>query len=586
MRLLSPAAAAAIALIGATASAASHPPGVTYPIEPASLQPSGLAQPLPSTRRYVLVWPDQLVPDGAGGGAAYSSALMQWVVTHYVGTQKLFRSQIDSYRALNPNFLSLTYHLAYGLNGADQSNPVGNITGPNKFGQEDTDTFTPWVASSGSTRENAYQHSATPASTSNRVSYPDPYWLMDIGSTEWQSYVHTTLLDWATCPTTKSTGFFLDVAFPPWYNYSPATWWTTPAGGSSRAALDAWWMPRAKAYFQAMRDAFVATATHPRYLVIPNPDSLDDGTDDPSFLDGTDGVFTENWQNALGDPTDWNLTVKRICHYVTGHAKVWMTDSTSDVTQMTAAKRDLIIGTFLLIRNGTSYVMLLPGLNWYPEYEIDLGGYVAEPPDDIEQLRVAGTGGAAGGLYARQEVAGTILVNSSTSALSYTVPAAMVQAEWSGGGAVAADGTEAAETLTYTKSVPSGALSVPAQTAIILRSVGGVPAPGVEPGGGSDAGTGEGGALAADGGGNGGSSGGSGGSSGASSGGSGSGGGSGGSGGLGGDSGTSDGGAASGAQPGSSGGCGCRLARTPPLHLGLVGLAAGAAALARRRRRR
>ena len=37
----------------------------------------------------------------------------------------------------------------------------------------------------------------------------------------------------------------------------------------------------------------------------------------------------ECWQNALADPTDWNLTVRRICHYVTGHAKVWMTDSTS-----------------------------------------------------------------------------------------------------------------------------------------------------------------------------------------------------------------------------------------------------------------
>src|SRR5580700_2161869 len=121
----------------ATASAASHPAGVPYPLKAAALQPSGLAQPLPSARRYVLVWPDQLVPDGAGGGAAYSPALMQWVVTHFVGTQKLFQSQIDSYRALNANFLMLTYHLAYGLNGADQNTPVGNITGPNKFGQED-----------------------------------------------------------------------------------------------------------------------------------------------------------------------------------------------------------------------------------------------------------------------------------------------------------------------------------------------------------------------------------------------------------------------------------------------------------------
>jgi hypothetical protein len=548
-----------------TASADSHPSGVTYPLTPAAPQPAGLAQPLPSTRRYVLVWPDQLVPDGANGNPPYSQALMQWVVTHFVGTQKLFQTQIDSYRALNPNFLMLTYHVAYGLNGADQTNPVGNITGPNKFGQEDTDTFTPWVAANSVTRENAYQHSATPASVSNRVSYPDPYWLMDIGSTEWQSYIQATLLDWATFPTTKSTGFFLDVAFPPWYNYSPAAWWSGPAGGSSRTALDTWWMPRAQAYFQAMRTAFAPTAQHPRYLVIPNPDALDDGTDEPSFLDGTDGVFTENWQNALGGPVNWNLSVRRICHYVTGHAKVWMTDSTSDVTAMPQAQRNMIIGTFLLIRNGTSYVMLLPGLNWYPEYEIDLGGYVAEPPDDIEQLRVAGTGGASGGLYARQEVAGTILVNSSAGALTYDVPAPMVQAQWSGGGAVAADGTEATQSLTYSQTVPAGPLSVPAQTAIILRSPNGVPPPGVEPGsGGGDAG------VSGDGGSSSGSGSGSGsGSSGSSSGGTG-----------------ADGGAGNGAQPRSSSGCGCLVGAGQPYPVGIAGLAAWAAVLVRRRRRR
>ncbi len=222
------------------ASAQSFPAGVSYPLTPSALQPAGLAQPLPSTRRYVLIWNDQLVPDGATGNPVYSSGLMQWVVTHYVGTQKLFQSQIDSYRALNPNFLHFTYHTAYDLDGADQTNPVGNITGPNTYGQEDTDTFTPWVAANGVTREDLYQHSSTTISSSTRVSYPDPSWLMDVTSTEWQSYMQTTLLDWATFPTTKSTGFFLDVAFSPWYDYSPTGWWAPFAGGSTEADLDTW----------------------------------------------------------------------------------------------------------------------------------------------------------------------------------------------------------------------------------------------------------------------------------------------------------------------------------------------------------
>ncbi|HEX7670854.1 MAG TPA: hypothetical protein VF395_14765, partial [Polyangiaceae bacterium] len=51
--------------VGASA-APSHPAGVTYPLTPAAVQPSGLAQVLPSTRRYVLVWKDQLA-DAVGG---------------------------------------------------------------------------------------------------------------------------------------------------------------------------------------------------------------------------------------------------------------------------------------------------------------------------------------------------------------------------------------------------------------------------------------------------------------------------------------------------------------------------------------
>jgi hypothetical protein len=562
----------------ASASAASHPAGVTYPLRAAALQPSGLALPLPSTRRYVLVWPDQLVPDGAGGGAAYSPALLQWVVTHYVGTQKLFQSQIDAYRAVNANFLMLTYHLAYGLNGADQTNPVGNITGPNKFGQEDTDTFTPWIAANGMTRENAYQHSAAPASQGTRVSYPDPYWLMDIGASEWQSYLHATLLAWAAFPTAKATGFFLDVAFPPWYNYSPANWWTQPAGGSTRQALDTWWMPRAQAYFDAMRTAFAPTATHPRYLVIPNPDSLNDGNDEPTFLNGTDGVFTENWQSALANATDWNLTVRRICHYVTAHQKTWMTDSTVDVTTMPQAQRDMIIGTYMLIRNGTSYIMLLPGLYWYPEYEIDLGGYLDEPPDDIEKLRIAGQGGASGGLYARQEVSGTVLVNSSSGALSYSVASAMKQVQWSGGGAVAADGTESNQTLTYVKDIPAGPLMVPAGAAVILRSPNGVPPPGVEPGGGGgDAGApGNDGSVPGGEGGPGVISGADGGSVASADGGAG--------GGTADGPGASEGGAANGASGGGSGGCGCRAASTDGRGAGLLAALSTLAVVFSRRR--
>jgi hypothetical protein len=273
--------------------------------------------------------------------------------------------------------------------------------------------------------------------------------------------------------------------------------------------------------------------------------------------------------------------VRRICHYVTGHGKVWMTDSTSDVTAMPPAQRDMIAATYLLIRNGTSYIMLLPGLNWYPEYEIDLGGYVGEPPDDIEQLRVAGQGGAAGGLYVRQEVSGVVIVNSSTTSLTYDVASPMNRAQWSGGGAVGADGTEAVQSLTYDMDVPAGPLAVGAQTAVILRSPSGVPAPGLEPvsAGATDAGSSaSGNATTMSGGAT--SSAGTGAVSGAVS-----GAGAGAAYGPGAASGVGDASPSSGTAAGASGGHGCQLAATGARQLGWVSCAALAIAAVFRRRR-
>ncbi len=473
------------------ALADSHPKGVTYPLTPAVLQPSGLTHPLPSTRRYVLVWKDQL----ADAVQSISQAQKQFIVTHYVGTQKVFKKQIDEYRQMNPDFLVLVYHLAYGLNGADQQNPVGNIVGPDTYGQEDTDVFSPYVTAHSLTRENAYQHGTSTGFTSDRIFYPDPYWLMDITSAEWKQYMADTMTTWAkTFATTESTGFFFDVAFHPWYGYQPSGWWSPLAGGSSHGALAAWWNPRATQYFDDLRKAFAPTKTHGRYLVIPNPDSLID--EEPAFLDGTDGAFTENWQAVTANAGDWYTSVRRISRYVTGNAKTWIADVTKAGTDLTMAERELLIGTYLLVRNGTSYIMFgNSDITWYPEYEIDLGGYVAEPPADVEQLLVAGKGGAQGGLYERDYVAGMVLVNSSGAALTATVPRAMKQAEWTGGGAVDAAGTMPAYALTYTKDVPAGSLSVPARSAVILQDPAALPPPGVEPGGGGDGGVGADGGL-------------------------------------------------------------------------------------------
>ena len=66
----------------------------------------------------------------------------------------------------------------------------------------------------------------------NEGTLPVDYWLMDIESPEWRAYLFDTLIASQAFPAAKATGVFLDVAFPPWLNYSPSTWWAGVVGGS------------------------------------------------------------------------------------------------------------------------------------------------------------------------------------------------------------------------------------------------------------------------------------------------------------------------------------------------------------------
>src|SRR5260221_12642203 len=109
--------------------------------------------------------------------------------------------------------------------------------------------------------------------------------------------------------------------------------------------------------------------------------------------------------------------------YATSQAKVWIADVTKAGTDLSQPEREQIIGAYLLIRNGTSYIMLgNSDVTWYPEYEIDLGGYEAEPPTDIQDLRIAGSGGSMGGLLLKRDGGGVLLLNSPDASLPYVVP--------------------------------------------------------------------------------------------------------------------------------------------------------------------
>jgi len=57
---------------------------------------------VPSTKRYNLVWGDQLY--------GLPASQIEFIAKNYVATQKIFSHQAADYRAHNPNFIVTAYH--------------------------------------------------------------------------------------------------------------------------------------------------------------------------------------------------------------------------------------------------------------------------------------------------------------------------------------------------------------------------------------------------------------------------------------------------------------------------------------------
>jgi hypothetical protein len=93
---------------------------------------------------------------------------------------------------------------------------------------------------------------------------------------------------------------------------------------------------------------------------------------------------------------------------------------------------------YMLVKWNRTYLFYFAAdtLEWYPEWEIDLGAPVAAPTN-VDAL-------AWQGVYRRDFANGSVLVNPGTSTVSPTLAAPMQRLDPQGGGAVPADGTPTA----------------------------------------------------------------------------------------------------------------------------------------------
>lgn len=400
----------------ASATASVTPsPGGTASSSPTPSPAAGRAW--PDSRRGILVFNDQL--PGLGN---LSEAQIRFSVTHYVGTQKLTRPDADRLRALSPGFLILHYRLGMGLGyriAQGDCQPTGDylqIVDGARWVREwpPEDLVKPsWFF---------------PYGGQERVFFcPNGWYLMNLDDPSyrdwWMGEVLRQLAD------NDDDGLFADSLSVP--NFFGGGIWR-PRLPDVDAAFEADWARRIEEGLTALK-----ARMGQRYALLPNAGNWVNGRD-PVRYAAADGVMVEGFASwgpgRLYDPADWRLQMNRILA-LTGQGRILIAQSYPDAADV--EHRMFTVASYLLVKGRRSYInqefSMAP--EWWPEYELPVGAYLAEPPATVDQLL-----DPALGVYRRDYEGAMVLVNPGPATKQVKLDAPRWHLKPTGGGLVLADG--------------------------------------------------------------------------------------------------------------------------------------------------
>ena len=399
----------------------------------------------PTTTNGIHIIEDQL-PGGL------SSAMVQFVATHTDGTQKQLFSQTNQFRAKNPNYTVLHYQLGTGNSAYSY---IINNQWSSDFSYVNQQES--WFAHQSYSGE---PQSAADLASGRVLGNSNDWYQADISNPAWQQYTLTQVFQ--NMAATGSNAWFADsftygIGGAGYNDPIPTRYQGTNAANPAYWPGGVTWTTQLGNWAQAVENAFAQhNATYGTdYKFIPNLDARTTSWE-PNWYNNAngvpivDGAFLEGF-GQYTDTYNWTLSMNRGLN-LTHNGKIVIMQPYPSAAPNTAAGQqqvDFFLGTYLLLKGDQTYLNIDygGGVQYYPEYQLNLGTPATPPPVGVSSY-------LWNGVYRRDFQNGFVLVNPGSATYTLNLGGTYQQVQGHGGGTMTdaqldANGNYIGGSLTY-----------------------------------------------------------------------------------------------------------------------------------------
>jgi hypothetical protein len=389
---------------------------VESPIGPAAPRAAASRRSFPDTSTRIAILADQLP-------GSMTTAQRRFAAAHYVGTQKLTLDLSQPLRAINPDFLVLHYHLAMWQSAPGVTFIVDGRSWGNDYSA--VNRHEPWF----------WHNAAKQRVASNQ----DSKLLMNIADPGFQRYWRDSIADQVRAGDYDAV--FLDSASPNLLQWEarapvdPRLFGTGVKDNIFPELGDKSWIAAWQGWMTELNASLAARGIP----LIPNTGSFVTTWDNTDYS-LTAGVFAEGFCDPAFTTTDWRSAVNQMLALVGKNKIVVLQNYLGSESDL--GKRRYLLANYLLLKGSRTYLFYFAKntLEWYPEWEIDLGAAqtTAATVDDL----------LVNGIYRRDFANGLVLVNPTSHSIAVDLGATFKRVEPSGGGAIPGSGAKPGRIVT------------------------------------------------------------------------------------------------------------------------------------------